>query len=38
MAVLLLSEEFALFHLAAMLLVFGGIGLFEYQGRRKVSS
>ncbi len=30
MAVLLLSEEFALF--------FGGIGLFEYQGRRKVSS
>jgi len=37
MAVLLLSEEFALFHLAAMLLVFGGIGLFEYQGRRKVS-
>ena len=38
MAVLLLSEEFALFHLAAMLLVFGGIGLFEYQSRRKVSS
>jgi len=38
MAVLLLSEEFGLFHLAAMLLVFGGIGLFEYQGRRKVSS
>ena len=38
MAVLLLSEEFALFHLASMLLVFGGIGLFEYQGRRKVSS
>ena len=38
MAVLLLSEDFALFHLAAMLLVFGGIGLFEYQGRRKVSS
>ena len=38
MAVLLLSEEFALFHLAAMLLVFGGIGLFEYQGRRKVNS
>ena len=37
MAVLLLSEEFALFHLAAMLLVFGGIGLFEYQSRRKVS-
>ena len=37
MAVLLLNEEFALFHLAAMLLVFGGIGLFEYQGRRKVS-
>ncbi len=38
MAVLLLSEEFAIFHLAAMLLVFGGIGLFEYQSRRKVSS
>ena len=38
MAVLLLSEEFALFHLAAMLLFFGGIGLFEYQSRRKVSS
>ena len=38
MAVLLLSEEFALFHLAAMLLVFGGIGLFEYQSRLKVSS
>ena len=38
MAVLLLSEEFALFHLAAMLLVFGGIGLFEYKSRRKVSS
>ena len=38
MAVLLLSEEFALFHLAAMLLVFGGIGLFEYQSRHKVSS
>ena len=38
MAVLLLSEEFALFHLAAMLLVFSGIGLFEYQSRRKVSS
>ncbi len=38
MAVLLLSEEFELFHLAAMLLVFGGIGLFEYQSRRKVSS
>ena len=38
LAVLLLSEEFALFHLAAMLLVFGGIGLFEYQSRRKVSS
>ena len=38
MAVLLLSEEFALFHLAAMLLVFGGIGLFEYQSRRKVLS
>ena len=38
MAVLLLSEEFALFHLAAMLLVFGGIGLFEYQSRRKVGS
>ena len=38
MAVLLLSEEFAFFHLAAMLLVFGGIGLFEYQSRRKVSS
>ena len=38
MAVLLLSEEFALFHLAAMLLVFGGIGLFEYQSRRKVNS
>ena len=38
MAVLLLSEQFALFHLAAMLLVFGGIGLFEYQSRRKVSS
>ena len=38
MAVILLSEEFALFHLAAMLLVFGGIGLFEYQSRRKVSS
>ena len=38
MAVLLLSEEFALFHLAAMLLVFGGIGLFEYQSRRKVRS
>ena len=34
MAVLLLSEEFAFFHLAAMLLVFGGIGLFEYQSRR----
>ena len=26
------------FHLAAMVLVFGGIGLFEYQSRRKVSS
>ena len=38
MAVLLLNEEFALFHLAAMLLVFGGIGLFEYQSRLKVSS
>ncbi len=38
MAVLLLSEEFALFHLAAMLLVFGGIGLFEYQSRRRVNS
>ena len=38
MAVLLLSEEFAFFHLAAMLLVFGGIGLFEYQSRRKVNS
>ena len=38
MAVLLLSEQFALFHLAAMLLVFGGIGLFEYQSRHKVSS
>ena len=38
MAVLLLSEEFGLFHLAAMLLVLGGIGLFEYQSRRKVSS
>ena len=38
MAVLLLSEKFAFFHLAAMLLVFGGIGLFEYQSRRKVSS
>ena len=38
MAVLLLSEEFALFHLAAMLLVFAGIGLFEYQSRLKVSS
>ena len=37
MAVLLLSEEFAFFHLAAMLLVFGGIGLFEYQSRRKVN-
>ncbi len=38
MAVLLLSEDFAFFHLAAMLLVFGGIGLFEYQSRRKVST
>jgi len=38
MAVLLLSEDFAFFHLAAMLLVFGGIGLFEYQSRCKVSS
>ena len=38
MAVLLLSEEFAFFHLAAMLLVFGGIALFEYQSRRKVNS
>ena len=38
MAVLLLSEEFALFHFAAMFLVFGGMGLFEYQSRRKVSS
>lgn len=38
MAVLLLSEEFAFFHLTAMLLVFGGIGLFEYQSRRKVNS
>ena len=38
MAVLLLSEEFAFFHLAAMLLVFGGIGLFEYQSRSKVNS
>lgn len=38
MAVLLLSEEFAFFHLTAMLLVFGGIGLFEYQRRRKVNS
>jgi drug/metabolite transporter (DMT)-like permease len=36
MAVLLLSEKFAFFHLAAMLLVFGGIALFEYQSRRKV--
>ena len=38
MAVLLRSEEFAFFHLTAMLLVFGGIGLFEYQRRRKVNS
>jgi len=38
MAVLLLSEEFAFFHLTAMLLVFGGIGLFEYQSRSKVNS
>ena len=38
MAVLLLSEEFAFFHLAAMLLVFGGIALFEYQSRRKINS
>lgn len=38
MAVLLLSEEFAFFHLTAMLLVFGGIGLFEYQSRSKVKS
>ena len=38
MAVLLLSEEFASFHLIAMLLVFGGIGLFEYQSRSKVNS
>ena len=29
MAVLLLSEKFAFFHLAAMLLVFGGIALFR---------
>jgi drug/metabolite transporter (DMT)-like permease len=36
MAVFLLSEKFAFFHLAAMMLVFGGIGLFEYQSRRKV--
>lgn len=37
MAVLLLSETFAFFHLAAMILVFGGIGLFEYQTRRKAN-
>ena len=36
MAVFLLSEKFAFFHLAGMLLVFGGIALFEYQSRRKV--
>ena len=29
LAVLLLSESFQLFHLAALLLVFGGIYLFE---------
>ena len=37
MAVFLLSEKFAWFHLVAMLLVFAGIGLFEYQNRRKVN-
>ena len=36
MAVVLINEKFALFHLIAMMLVFGGIGLFEYQSRRKV--
>ena len=35
MAVLLLSEIFNIYHFSAMILVFGGIGLFEYQNMQK---
>ena len=34
-AVKLLSEFFSIYHLSAMIFVFGGIGLFEYQNMKK---
>ena len=34
-AVILLSEVFSIYHLSAMIFVFGGIGLFEYQNLKK---
>ena len=34
-AVILLSEVFSFYHLSAMIFVFGGIGLFEYQNMKK---
>ena len=33
-AVVLFSEIFSLYHLSAMIFVFGGIALFEYQSRQ----
>lgn len=35
MAIALLSEAFRAYHFIAMILVFSGIGLFEYQNRKK---
>jgi len=34
-AVILLGEIFSLYHLSAMIFVFGGIALFEHQNRMK---
>jgi drug/metabolite transporter (DMT)-like permease len=35
-AVILLDEIFSIYHLAAMMCVFGGIALFEHQNRMKI--
>ena len=35
-AVILLGEIFSLYHLSAMIFVFGGIALFEHQKRMKI--
>ena len=34
-AVVMLSEVFSIYHFSAMIFVFGGIGLFEYQNMKK---